>query len=272
MDRLRQSRILLAATAAIAAPLAAQSAPGPASDHWSWTVAPYLLMPTMSGDLQIGNMATVNVDAGANTIFSHLQFGAMLYVQARKGDWAFALDGIYMDLAQDISPSPDPTTGGTIVGSVNVTQGALEGFAFWRAQKHVEAALGVLVNRVSSSGDFEALFTSGGIGIAIPFSSDRGATWAVPVAGVRWTPVDGKRWHVVVFGDVGTLGSDNWTWQLAPSAGYRFNDLLELSMQYRVLSLHYQTAGPGGPGALYVGPFLYDMDIYGPEIALGFHF
>jgi hypothetical protein len=242
--------------ALLAAPVGAQNAP---DAHWEWTVAPYVLFPTMKGTTELGNMAgygPVNVDASAGDIFSHLQGGAMMYVQARKGDWAFALDGIYMNLKQDITPPPLFPDGGTIAGSVSMKQGALEGFAFRRIQPQIEIALGVLGNSIS--GNVDATVYPGNIGPPpppYPLKGKKSATWAVP----------GERWHVVVFGDAGTLGSDNWTWQLLPSAGYKFSKLFELSLQYRVMSITYRT----GSGA---DTFDYDMDIFGPEVAFAFHF
>src|SRR5215470_11679662 len=82
--------------------LAAQAAPAAAQSPWEFTIAPYGLFPSMQGSTALGNLPPVNVDASASEIFSHLQGGFMLYFQARKGDWAFATDALYMNLGQDV--------------------------------------------------------------------------------------------------------------------------------------------------------------------------
>jgi hypothetical protein len=258
-----------AAAVAAAAPLAAQnlslapiaavgdrpsSAAAAQADQWTWTVAPYLLMPTMQGKSGIGNLPPLSVDASASEIFSHLQFGAMLYAQARKGAWAFALNGIYMDLKQPVNP------GGTIVtGSLSMSQGALEGFAFRELSHGFEVTLGGLVNSIKMSADITVLPGP------TPNSTSKSQTWGLPLIGFRWTPVDSEKWQLLLFGVFGGVGSDNWGYQVLPSVGYKFSRLFELSLQYQWLGLNYKT----GSGS---STYSYDMNIFGPQVAFEFHF
>jgi hypothetical protein len=237
------------------APAVGEWAPAADSDHWQWTVAPYLLMPTMQGTTGIGNMPLLHVDASANDIFSHLHFGAMLYVQARKGQWSFVIDQIYMDLNQ-------PTDPGTlwVTGSVTMKQYAGEGFILKELSHGFEVAAGILVNSIQAHGEIE-LLTPG----PTPREATKSKTWALPVLGFRWTPVDAEKWHVLLFADIGATSGNNWTYQVMPSVGYRFSKLFETSVQYRWLGLTY-SSGSGSD------TFIYDMNIFGPEIAFGFHF
>jgi hypothetical protein len=247
---------VLALAFAVAAPLTAQSA---ADEHWSWTVAPYVLFPTMQGTTTIGDMGPVDVNASASDIFSHLQFGAMLYAQARRGAWAFALDGIYMDLSQDVVAS------GALSGSATMKQFAFEGFAFRRIAKSFEVMLGALGNSVAASVT-TTILVPGPPAPPPPLTrtTNRTRTWGMPVAGFRWTPVDGEKWHVLLFADIGGLGSTNWSYQVLPSVGYRFGRTFELDVQYRWLGLDYKT----GPE---LDQFTYDMNIFGPEVGFVFH-
>ncbi len=225
------------------------------SDHWQWTIAPYLLMPTMQGTTGIGNLPLLHVDASPSDIFSHLHFGGMLYIQARKGQWAFVLDQIYMDLKQDVNP------GGTWVnGSVTMKQYAAEAFAIKEISHGFEAVVGGLVNSIQASGTITILAPG-----PTPQSNSKQKTWALPVVGFRWTPVDADRWHLVLFSDIGGTSGNNWTYQVLPSVGYRWSKLFETALQYRWLGLNY-SSGSGSD------TFIYDMNIFGPEVAFAFHF
>jgi len=261
----------LAALIAVASPLAAQTtsyalapavgawAPPPMApadaDHWQWTIAPYLLFPTMQGSTGIGSLPLLHVDASPSEIFSHLHFGAMLYVQARKGSWAFVLDQIYMDLNQDVNPG-----GIWVNGTVTMKQYAAEAFAFKEVSHGFEATIGALVNSIQASGTI-TLNTPG----PTTQSNSKQKTWGVPVVGFRWTPVNGDKWHLVLFSDIGGTSGNNWTYQVLPSVGYRWSKGFETALQYRWLGLNYSS----GRGA---ETFIYDMNIFGPEIAFAFHF
>ena len=225
------------------------------SNKWHWTIAPYLLMPTMQGTTGIGTLPPLHVDASADEIFSHLQFGMMLYVQAQKGAWSFVLDGIYMDLKQDAGSNVPAF----ISGSVTMKQLAVEGFGMYQMSHGFEVAFGGLVNSIEASGS---------ITIATPGpttqTNTKTKTWAIPVLGFRWTPVNSERWKLVLFADIGGTSGNNWTYQVLPSVAYNFSELFSTAIQYRWLGLTYQT----GSGSDH---FSYDMNIFGPEVAFIFH-
>jgi hypothetical protein len=226
------------------------------SGRWEFTLAPYGLAPTMSGTTAVGRLPPVDVEASASDIFSHLQGGLMLYFQVAKGPWSFATDGIYMHLKQDIA-----STGGRLSGSASVQQGALEGFFLRQVVRTLELGIGGLGNHLRV--DLEATLATppGGKQRA----SSKSEMWGTPVAAARWTPFNWERWHLVLFSDIGTLGSDNWTWQVMPSVGYRFSRTFELAAQYRAIGITYAT----GSDQDY---FQYDMKLFGPQIGLAFHF
>ncbi|HUO51841.1 MAG TPA: hypothetical protein VMT93_04940 [Gemmatimonadaceae bacterium] len=251
--------LMLAATAAAAA---AQT-PAPKADSaakpeakWEFTLAPYALMPTMQGHTALGYLPPVNVDADASTIFSHLQGGAMLYFQMRKGDWAFATDAIYMNLGQPVHQDT-----GWASGDLGMKQWAWEGFLFYQFIPKFEIGVGFLGNKVN--GTVSATLTPG----AGDTTVSRGLTksWWLPTIAMRWTPLDGAHWHGVLFADYGGTGGSNLSWQVMPSVGYRFSHTFELALQYRWIGIDYAT----GSGSDY---FEYDMKIFGPQVGLSFTF
>jgi hypothetical protein len=239
--------LLTAALAGAPVALAAQSPREGEADRAEWTVAPYLLIPTMSGDLTVGNQS-IGVDAGPGDIFDKLQFGAMLYVQVRKGGWGGAVDGLYMNLEQDAKQA------GVTAGA---KQGMVDMSAFRRLTPAIDVLLGARVNILESSLDLPTP------GVSVSASK----TWVDPVVGVQLHQQLGtSRWTVGMRADIGGFGiGSSFAYQLYPQLGFRASHLISIHAAYRLLNMDYDT----GSGNDY---FRYDMSIFGPEFGLAFHF
>ena len=120
-----------AATSAAAQP--------PVDDKWNVLVAPYLMGAAMSGTTAVRSLE-VDVDISASDIFSNLQFGAMGLMVARKGDWGFGSDLIWMAL-------------GTTVRETNVdfNQGAFAFYGLRRLGPAADVTFGLRVNTLQGS-------------------------------------------------------------------------------------------------------------------------
>ena len=248
---LRMSALL--AALAMGSSAMAQAAAATPTARWEFDIAPYVLFPTMQGTNTVGNLPTLSINAGAGEIFSHLQGGAMLYLQARKGSWAFATDVIYMKLGMDINPD-----GKWVAGSATYKQGAWEGFLFYRVTPKFEVGLGGLGNKIDV--ELNGTVPPG----ATPTSGSTSVSWGMPVLAARWSPINGAHWTGVLFADLGGTSGDNQTWQVMPSVGYKFGKTFELALQYRYIAIDYQT----GSG---VDFFQYRMNIFGPQVGFLFH-
>ena len=55
-----------------------------AKNKWHYLAEPYVVFPNMNGTAGQGNLPDADVKADAGDIFSHLQFGAMLYFEAHN--------------------------------------------------------------------------------------------------------------------------------------------------------------------------------------------
>lgn len=240
-------------------PVAAQSA---APDgRWRFSVSPYLLIPYMNGTTGIGDLTT-EVDASPGDIFSHLQFGGMLRMEAHNGTWGVGLDGIYMDLEQSQAGLLLPDR---ISWRVRMQQGAVELAGFRRLTKWAELALGGRWNILTS--DVEVQTTAAGTR-----SRSADQNWFDPFIGARLHAPGTGKWNLVFRGDVGGFGiGSDFTWQVYPKVGYRFSNLFELQAAYRAMGMDYQgtTSLPllGSDAA-----FIYDIRTFGPEIGVVFHF
>jgi len=70
---------------------------------WNFLAEPYAMFPSMKGNVGIGTLPDATVDADVGDILSHLQMGAMVYLEASNGNWAVSSDLLYMNLKQDVS-------------------------------------------------------------------------------------------------------------------------------------------------------------------------
>ena len=99
------------------------------ADKWTFSVMPYLWLPSMEGTLRYGpppaSGASPNVSIDADTLLGALDMAFMLQAEARKGRWLIATDVIYLDLSSDSSSvrSIDFNPGS---GPVNIANTALD--------------------------------------------------------------------------------------------------------------------------------------------------
>jgi hypothetical protein len=216
---------------------------------WGFTVAPYFLAPYMEGQLDLGSGPPATVTASPGDIFDKLQFGAMLYLEARRGPWGALVDGLYMDLEQAAQR-------GSVTATASATQAAVEISAFRTLLPTLDLKVGARVNVLDG-------------GLALPSldsSFAQSKTWVDPLVGVRLSAPLPAPWRIGIMADVGgfSVGS-KLAYQIYPVAGLRVSRLLSIHLAYRILNMDYESDDE-------TDPFVYDMSTYGPEIGLAFHF
>jgi len=214
------------------------------SDEWEFVVAPYILGAAMSGTTTVRGRE-VDVDLSASDIFSNLQFGAMGIVAARKGNWGFGTDLIWMAL-------------GTTVRETNVdfNQGAFAFYGLRRLSPAAEVTFGMRVNTLQGDLAFKR------IGVDVSQSE----TWVDPIVGlILRTPTD-RRVLLRVYTEIGGFGAgSSFTWQVFPTVGISLADWASLELGYRWLDIDYST-GEGRE------MFKYDVLTQGPVAGLAFRF
>ncbi len=227
-------------------------------DKWQFLVEPYLMFPNMNGQVGIGDLPAVPVDANPGDVFEKLHMGAMLYLEARNNQWSINSDLVYMDLQQDITPCKLINS-----GTATVKQTIWEVAGLYRLLSFLEVGLGGRLNYLVT--DLEAVRNVFPIGIE-DLSGHHSKTFVDPIIIARLTTdIEGK-WLFQFRGDIGGFGiSSDLTWQLQGYAGYRFTKLFQLSVGYRILGIDYNK----GEEAKH---FIFDMNEFGPVIRLGFNF
>ncbi len=234
---------IIAATTWLAAawtPAAAQ----PAGDEWQVVVAPYLMGAAMDGTTTLrGREADVNVSA--SDIFSNLQFGAMGLVEAKKGDWGFGADAIWMALGTTVRNT-----------NVDVNQGAFAFYGIRRLSAAADLTFGARVNTLQGELDFKS------IGLRV----DQDKTWVDPIVGLTLRTSPERVLQLRLYSEIGGFGAgSNFTWQAFPTVGVKLAPGFALELGYRWLDVDYDS-GEGNDR------FVYDMLTQGPVLGVAFKF
>jgi hypothetical protein len=187
----------------------------------------------------------VEIDASASDILSNLEFGAMGYLAARKGDWGFGSDLIWMGLGTSVREM-----------DVDFNQGAFAFYGLRRLSSALDLTFGMRVNTLQG----ELTFKKPGLVV----SQDQ--TWLDPIVGVTLHSPMERRILYRVYTEIGGFGAgSDFTWQVFPSLDIKFIDVLSLELGYRFLDIDYAT-GDGND------EFAYDVLAQGPVIGFAFRF
>ena len=234
----------------VASPAAAQA---PAADSWKVTVAPYFLGAAMNGSTTVKGQQ-LDVDVSFGDILENLQFGAMGLVVARKGNWGFGGDAIWMSLgANGTSPGP-----GDVTGSADVNQGAFSFYGLRRLAPVADLMFGARVNTLQANLRFNGPNLT---------SVEGSKTWVDPIVGLQLhTPENGRRWHAQVYTEIGGFGAgSDLTWQVFPTFGVNLARWVSIDFGYRWLDIDYET---GDNATL----FKWDVLTQGPVLGFVFKF
>lgn len=223
---------------------------------WKFLIEPYIMFPNMSGETGVRDLPSVEVDANVSDIFSRLQFGAMLYLEAKTDKWAITSDLLIMKLKQGVTPN-------ILINSGDATADQLgyELAGLYRILPYLEAGVGMRLNSFNSEVNILRNTVGGG---TQPLGASITNTWVDPIIVARFTHEIDK-WLFTVRGDLGGFGiGSEFTWQTQGYVGYRFSKLFQTSIGYRAIGINYDN----GSGA---ERFRYDMITFGPNIRFGFN-
>ena len=241
---MKRSVRLCVIVAVVAAASVTQVSAQPAGDEWNVLVAPYLMGAAMSGTTTVRGV-DVDVDLSASDVFSNLQFGAMGIAVARKGDWEFGADLIWMAL-------------GTTVRDTNVdfNQGAFAFYGLRRLSPAADVTFGLRVNTLQG----ELTFKGPGI------TRNQDQTWVDPIAGITIRTPAKRRVQLRLYTEAGGFGAgSDFTWQVFPDLSINLTQKASLEFGYRWLDLDYAT-GEGND------QFRYNVLTQGPVVGFALRF
>jgi len=241
--------------------------------QWHYSLTPYAWFPNIYQTLQLntplGGGKTVEVEVKPDSYLSNLDFALMGTFEARKGDWALAMDLVYNDFSGEqgkIKTVRGPRGNESLPIDVNVNADikALiwEGIGSYTAARSSAGTLdvfgGVRYLGLDVSTDLGFSGPDGVLGRS-GSTSDRINVWD-GIVGVRGEARlgDGGDWFLPYYLDIGAGNYSNWTWQGWAGLGYRF-DWGDLVLVYR--NLAYSTSGD---------EIIEDMRMAGPALGVTF--
>ena len=222
------------------------------SDEWSFTLTPYLWAVGIDGEVGLGRLPDVDIDAGFSDVWDALDFAFMGMFEARKASYGVMFDAFYARLSEDGDTS-GPAFGDADVevthqfysfaGTLRVLDGnapldLLAGIRYVHAKPAVDLNAGLLPARSRSGSE----------------------DWLDGFVGVRAHAPLSEHWSLTFYGDIGAGGSD-FTWQALAGVHYRISERLDVQVGYRHFSMDYDEGG-----------FLYDVAFSGPYAGIGIRF
>lgn len=224
-------------------------------------VEPYLMLTSMSGTTQFGNILPPTfICIPASKVFSYLKIGGMLYAEVHNDKLAFTSDLFYANLTQDAS-----TKNNVISGTATLKQFLWELEGLYRLNSWLEVGVGARINNITAGVNINYTPPLGGT----PTSGNgqKSNTWVDPLIVTRLKTVIHNKWLLQLRADIGGFGiGSQFAWQLQPDIFYSVSKLFQVGLGYRTISMNYYNSKTGSDY------FSYDMQEYGPQIRLGFNF
>jgi hypothetical protein len=223
--------------------------------EWHYSLTPYGWFPNINQTLRLtdpsGSSARVDVEVKPNSYLSNLDFALMGTFEARKGDWALAMDLIYNDFGKNDGKiktvrGPGGNVSLPIDTQVDVGLKVLiwQGIGGYTVARGPSGTLDIFggvrylglktSTNLSFSGPNDVLGRSDA-------TSDKINVWN-GIVGVRGAVGlgDSGDWFVPYYLDIGAGNYSSWTWQGWTGVGYRFY-WGDIKLVYRNLS--YSTSG-----------------------------
>ncbi len=241
--------------------------------QWHYSLTPYAWFPNIKQTTHLttplGGGRTVDVEVKPDSYLSNLDFALMGTFEARKGDWALAMDLIYNDFGDQegrIKTVRGPGGNEPLPIDVNLNVGIQvliwTGIGSYTVARDAAGTLdlfgGVRYLGLETSTDLSFSGPDGVLGRS-GSTSDRVNVWD-GIVGVRGAVElgAGGDWFLPYYLDIGAGNYSNWTWQGWAGLGYRF-DWGDVVLVYR--NLAYSTSGD---------EIVEDMRMAGPALGATF--
>ncbi len=188
----------------------------------------------------------------------------MGYLEASKGKWSFIVDGVFMEISDDVSVS--------VPGISAEARTQLWLFHWGALYKFAEISLEDTIE--DSSIAFEALFGNrlyrldAKLRLSPGPNPNESTTWIDPIIGMRIPWRLPHNFSLVTKGDIGGFGlGSHFSWQIQSLVRYDFDTKWPtyLAAGYRALGFNYSE----GNGS---SKLQFDLRFYGPIIGFGVAF
>lgn len=261
----RTARMLLAtaigllswAELAVATDVPMPTEPPPATpiEHpWTLTVVPYFWAAGLNGDMGVGGLPPVGVDASFSDIIDHLDFALAGITELRKGRFGLFSDLLYVDLGGEPA-----TPHGILADSVSLDAKTLifTAAAEYRLVDAPTGNLDVMIGARVWSVQNGLTFNGGPLN---GISRSDTETWVDALAGVKGRIILTPKIFLTGWGMLGG-GSSEFMWDVWGAAGYQFTDQFSMTLGWRALGDDYKNDG-----------FVFDVTQQGPMFTAAYTF
>lgn len=222
--------------------------PAPVESGWTFTLAPYVWLAGIDGNVAQFGLPKVSIDASISDVLSNFDIGVMAAGEARYGRFSFATDLFYVKLSADKA-----TPRGILADDVNVKvrdfmwTGAAAYSVIQEEAGNLDVMAGLRVWSVNTDLGF-----SGGPLDGI--SADDTDTWVDPIVGLKGRFNFTPNIYFTGWGMIGGFGaSSKFMWDAMGGLGYSFNEMFSVVAGYRGMGVDYSHDG-----------FVYDVVQHGP--------
>ncbi|PIU49474.1 MAG: hypothetical protein COS92_06445 [Desulfobacterales bacterium CG07_land_8_20_14_0_80_52_14] len=203
------------------------------SDPWSFSIAPYLWMSGIDGDITVKGQRA-SMDAGFDDVWSDFEFGGNLNIEIGKGRWGAFIDPTYSEITME-----ETTAAGTTNTEASIR--ILEFGGFYRVVGPPTGMGSEPAFRMDILGGGRYWDVTGKIRNTYIGKFEQTADWLDPFIGLRILAPMTRKAAFSARGDIGGLGAgSDFTFNFAAAFGYDFTEIFSAWLGYRILSVDYE--------------------------------
>jgi len=225
---------------------------------WTFAITPYVWAINMQGETQIGNQMSV-VNQPFSKILQELDWGGMLWLEAKKDRWGAFINTVYAELNNSGNEGPYTTN---IQNKLGLFSGGMSYTAYRYIQDESTLSIDPYVG---------FRYTLNNATITIPvlnYNLVNDNTWTDPIIGTRLEYDFNQRWQAILAADIGgTNFNTDKSYNINGFVGYTPQSIKNVTFYagYRLLYQRYEDGS--GPNF-----FLWSMKMFGPSLGVTFKF
>lgn len=238
---MRARSLTVAIILAMAVPTRAQAQDRPTAamdDQWHFNLVPYMWMSGISGDVSVGNLASIPVDASIGDVLSNFDVGLQTRFEARRNRFGLGFDFSWNNLGVDAAQTRAADF------ELDVRQLISEGLVFYRVASggradnpaHLDVIAGA--RYIGTKTRLTAVSAAG----AQYDGEYQTLSWLDGLAGVKFRAPLGSRAAVLGRGDVAGFGS-NVTWNFEGDLAFLASQHWTLGAGWRYMDIDYEDDG-----------------------------
>jgi len=218
-----------------ASPVLAQTESAASQDEWQFSAAIYLWGADMGGTTMRGS----EVEVGFSDLLDNLEMAFMGAFAARKNNWSFLTDVIYLDIGVENTTEWSIPIGGNLLPVTTTTDLDVKSWVMhfaggYNLYSEGKSRLDLIggARYLDLSMDLFLELQSLGPGLSRTVSESLSA-WD-GIVGLKGQASLGERWFLSYYVDVGA-GQSDLTWQATAGIGYRAGRVWDMALVYRHL-------------------------------------